>query len=210
MIRKCIYLIILVFGISALLSACGGFGEDAALSTTQTEMSIQASQAALVIQSTQTSMVLEATQLEQNKMATSNAIPTETQIPTDTEPPPTETLTSTPEITNTPEEVLAATETVTKTPAEYLPTYTPTIVKGQERIRVENNSDENFSINLECVAGPCVGKNPSSYKHTYPSGVWYFYVWQGRYKITWTICGETETFQHALNGQWYIRIRPCP
>jgi len=160
MIRKCIYLIILVFGISALLSACGGFGEDAALSTTQTAMSIQASQAALDIQSAQTSMVREATQLEQNKMATSNA------IPTDTEPPPTETLTSTPEITNTFEEVLAATETVTETPAEYLPTYTPTIVKGQERIRVEDNSDENFSINLECAAGSCVGKNPSSYKHT--------------------------------------------
>lgn len=210
MIRKCIYPIILIIGFSAFLAACAGLGENAALSTTQTAMSIQASQAALDIQSTQTSMVLEATQQEQSKLATRDAMPTETQVPTNTEPPPTETLTSTPEFTNTPEEVLTATETLTETPAEYLPTYTPTIVQGQERIRVENNSDENFSISLECTAGPCVGKNPSSYKHTYPTGVWYFYVWAGRYKITWTICGETETFQHALNGQWYIRIRPCP
>ena len=195
-----------------LLAGCDGLGEDAALSTTQTAMSLQASQAAIEIQTTQTAMSLESTRAQQDRQATEAAVPTDTPIPTDTQPPPTETPTNTPESVATEPEQPEATATVeaTKPPGQLLPTYTPTVVKGQERIRVENNSGQNFKISLECIGGPCQGKNPSSYIFYYPPWLWYFYVWSGRYQIKWTICGETEQFVHPLNGQWYINLKKCP
>jgi len=199
---------ILLIIMGFILGACGGIGGDAALSTTQTAMSLQASQAALEIQTTQTAMSIEATRAEQDRQATESAVPTNTPVPSDTPVPPTETPTNTPEVSPTPE--ATATETPTETPEKLLPTHTVAAIKGQERIRVENNSGQDFSIKLECIGGPCEGKNPSSYSYKYPPGVWYFWVWAGKYKINWTICGETEIFDHALNGQWYIRLKKCP
>lgn len=201
-------MIFLLVVFSVILSSCGGLGENAALSTTQTAMSLQASQSAMEIQATQTSMSIEATRAEQDRQATEHAVPTDTPVPSDTPIPPTETPTNTPEVSSTPS--ATATLTPTKTKAVLGPTHTTAPIQGQERVRVENNSGQDFSISLTCVGGPCQGKNPSSYQFKYPPGLWYFYVWAGRYQIKWTICGETEQFVHPLNGSWYILLKKCP
>lgn len=62
---------------------------------------------------------------------------------------------------------------------------------------------------MTCSGGPCQERTNNSYSYKFPSGLFFFYVYPGRYKITWTICGKAETFEHVLNGQWYIHLKKC-
>lgn len=197
--------------LSLLLASCGGLSgqssveaTDDALKATQTSMAIFATNAAV-----------QATQTEMANLATQAAAPTATLPPSPTVPPtdtpvPSPTAdepTPTPEVTSTTASSSGATSAGSSNTSSGSGAATP--VSGQERIRIENNSGQNFTISLRCIASVCVGKNPSSYKYTFPPGLHYIYVWPGRYSITWTTCGKTTTFQHQLNGSWYIKLKKC-
>ena len=173
------------------------------------------------IEAQQTQMAALQTQVWAEKAtqefedAVKKIVNTDTPVPSPTPLPPTATdtpiPTETPTTTATPEPSPTATAvppTSTSPPVESGSGDT-SAAKGQERIRVVNNSGEDFSISLVCSGGPCQDFSNTSYKNKFPTGTFFFHVYPGRYDITWTICGETDSFVHALNGQWYIRLKKC-
>ena len=182
----------IVFSITALmiifgmvLSACEGLGGDAALSTTQTAMVLQQTQAAMDKEATQNALNVEATKAESDRLATEAAKPTDTPLPTDTPTTtPTDTPTNTPEIVDTATPEATATETPTETPVRtYGPTATATQIKGQAKVRIENRTEYDLKLKLECIQGPCASKSPKTYSYNFPNGVWIIYVWDGKYKF---------------------------
>jgi len=214
--KKIIFSIVALLIISGMiLSACEGLGGNAALSTTQTAMILQQTQGAMDLQSTQTAMSIEATKVESDRLATEAAKPSDTPIPpTDTPTmPPTDTPTSTPEIviTDTPEEIVTETPTETKVVITG-PTATATQIKGQAKVRLENRTEYDIKLSLECIQGPCTDKNPRTYSFSFPPGVWIFYVWDGKYRWKYHFCdGKYEEWVFNINStyQFYMPARAC-
>lgn len=203
--RKSSTALTLFMVITLVLTSCAGGQEEqllATLNAVQTQNAQIETQAALNI--TQTAV----------EAAVQTAIaPTPTNIPTNTpEPTPTEEATATE--ASSPTASLTPTEEATPTPPP-APTSSGAVCltekteSGLNGVRVGNNSGQDFSITLRCSGGPCQDKSQTYYKCKFPPGTFLFYVWPGRYNISWTICGETESFVHPLNAQWYIQLKKC-
>lgn len=161
------------------------------------------------IQITQVFMSQQSTVVPPTEVPAPPASPTLEPVPDTATPQPAPT-TAAPAPTEPPQVTPTVAEpTITPTTKNTSVPSTATADKFQERVRVENRSGQDFKIKLACSGGPCQEHSNTSYSNTFPTGVFYFYVYPGRYKITWTICGKTETFEHVLNGGWYIHLAKC-
>ncbi len=205
--------------LSIVLSACAG-SDSSSAEIQGTREALEATQTAMVMQSTAEALKLTQTALagpaqvqptlpvlptaEPVSKMEATLPPTATSAPLDTPTAMVMVVTATP-LTAT--EAPTAASTGSASSGSGSAAATPQ--RGEEAIRVINNSGKTFKIVLTCSGGPCQGKNPSTYSKSFGQGEYHFYVWPGRYKITWTICGKTTTFEHALNGQWYIKLSKC-
>jgi len=198
-------LFVLFIATTLVMTACAGNQEQellATLNAIQTQNAQKETQAALNVTQTAVEAVVQ----------TANA-PAPTIVPSDTPEP---TPTSEPTATEAPSPTVSLTPTESASPtAPPAPVSSGAVCltekteSGLNGVRVGNNSGQDFSITLRCSGGPCQDKSNTYYKCKFPPGTYMFYVWPGRYNISWTICGESQSFVHPLNAQWYIQLKKC-
>jgi hypothetical protein len=139
------------------------------------------------------------------------AVPTttDTLIPD----PPTHTPTLTPTLTETtvpPSATLELTPTATSTVANTSGWNPPGQDKNEDKFPIDNKSAEYFKVTFICIGGPCMQYTLNRYNFSIPPKTRQIvYLYQGRYRITYTHCGKTETFDHQINATWWWLINAC-
>lgn len=130
-------------------------------------------------------------------------LPTDTPHPTAT---PLPTQTSLPEIT----------ATFTSIPATLQPTATsngfnpPGQDKGEDKFPIDNKTNDNFSITFICIGGPCAQYTLNKYSFTIPPKTRQIvYLYQGRYRISYSHCGQNYSFDHQINATWRMTVPSC-
>jgi len=201
-----------IFLIIIFLISCSSTEQENLISSTETLMALQFTKIANDLSVTQTVLSIELTKAEMGRIATESAKPTNTTVPTETPIPPSSTPTSTSTQTPTDTSTPTLTETLTETPATIIPTFTATPVKGMAKVRIENRTEYDINLTLECIQGVCSHHSPQKYSFVHPPGVWIIHVWDGKYRWKYTYCGDKyNEWVHTITSNWwfYMRARNC-